>query len=556
MAKNTSIGIDIGNSQIKVVQIKKTGNGVKIEKFFVEDYNLSPKELLSPIAVINKRMEIVQKLFKEIKPVNVVVAVAKGEDNLRTISMPIMTEQTLRQALRWGGQPEYIPFDLKEMTWDVVISQMYRRKEEIKADGKEKMDVIIALAKKEIVNSYLDIFESSNAMIDVLDSNVLAGINFTCLNLAIPKDKIWCKIDFGAEMTNVSVLEGGNMKFTLNIHWGVNDIIEAAQSVNGSSSWPEAKDFVRKMDFSIEPSRSVIMQLLEPKLKDFSRQLSAAIGFYESKNPDRQISDVILSGGGAMLPNISGFFSSKINREVKLENELNKSVVGCDKQDEAKIKELLPLLNVAIGAAARNIMEVRNNANLLPFEIMLGRRLANRRTSTVAVIAAILLLMSGLVSMRLNERTKILNEKASIVAELNKIKSEASGLFEMKMSVDTFDKLDGNYNTVKKSLTKWSEVLTEFSTLVPRNTRIDNAVWNVRATQFFGKVNKDKNPQYMQEYQQFVNNLNASKNFSDVKQGSIKESDTTLDFEISKAVLRATRTKPIQNPVKEASNGR
>ncbi len=541
MAKNTSIGIDIGNSQIKVVLLKKSGNGVKIERFFVENYGLSPKELSSPITVVNKRMEIISKIFKELKPVNVVVAVAKGEDNIRTIQMPLMTEQSLRQALRWGGQPDYIPFDLKEMTWDVVISQVYRRKEEIKAEGKEKMDVIIALAKKNIVNSYLDIFESSNALIDILDSNTLSGSNFTCFNYAIPKDKIWGKIDFGAEMTTVNVLEGSNLKFTLNIPWGVNDITELAQAVTGITGWKEAQEIVHSMDFNVP--ENPVMQALEPKIKDFVRQLNGAISFYESKNQGSVVSEVMLSGGGAMLCGMDRFISSKINREVKIENEINRSLINYDKKDEVQLKMLLPQLNVAIGAAMRNLVELRNTANLLPFDIMLGRKLKSRRTSTVVILAAALALLFTGVYLKYSAFSKDRAKLLEISAEFDAHKGTAGDLLNMKDAVDTFQTINENYATLNKNSTRWSEALIELSSLVPKNTFIANANWSARSQQFLLKTDK----KFQQEQQEIVEKFGNSKNFSGMKLGRTNETDSTYDYDISRVVTR-TRSTASSNP--------
>jgi len=541
LSKNTSIGIDIGNSQIKVVLLKKSGNGAKIERFFVENYGLSPKELSSPIAVVNKRMEIIAKIFKELKPVNVVVAVAKGEDNIRTIQMPLMTEQSLRQALRWGGQPDYIPFDLKEMTWDVVISQVYRRKEEINAEGKEKMDVIVALAKKNIVNSYLDIFESSSALIDVLDSNTLSGLNFTCFNYAIPKDKIWAKIDFGAEMTTVNVLDGSNLKFTLNIPWGVNDITEMTQSVSGIAGWTEAQESVHAMDFNI--SDNPVMQALEPKIKDFVRQLNGAISFYESKNQGCVVSEVMLSGGGAMLCGMDRFIGSKINREVKIENEINRSLINYDKKDETQLKMLLPQLNVALGAALRNLTELRNTANLLPFDIMLGRKLKSRRTSTVITIAAVLALLFGGVALKYSAYSKDTLKLAGISKEFDSQKGKAGDLLNMKDAIDTFETVNQNYATLNKNSTRWSEALIELSALVPKNTYLANANWSARSQQLMLKTDK----KFQQEQQEIVEKLNNSKNFSGMKLGRTNETDATYDYDISRVVTRA-RSAVASNP--------
>lgn len=483
MAKNTGIGIDIGNSQIKVVQIRKTSNGIKIEKYFIANYDLPPSDLESPEVRNKKKQEILGKIFSELRPTNIVSAVAKGEDNIRTISMPLMSEKSLREALKWGGQPEYIPFDLKEMVWDVVISQVYRRKEEIKVEGKEKMDVVIALAKKNIVNEYLDIFDSLKAHIDILETNILAGLNFTCYNLALPKDRVWSKMDFGAEATTVNILEGTNLKFSLNIPFGINDICQAVLSII-STTWAEAAAYVGKIDFSLDPAfqpdatSQKIMQLLEPKMKDFLRQLSGAFSFYESKNPGRSIESVLLSGGGANLISYAKYLSLKINRNVKIENEINKNIISYDKKHEKELISLLPSLSVAIGAALRNVVEVKNNANLLPLEIMLGRKLKSRRTSTITIIVLVFLALAGLIVYRYKERNVIVENIKIVSGELSKLSSEAGELGKMKQAVDSFEEIKSDYLDLKKTLTPWSSVMIEFSSIVPDRVWIDLTNWN------------------------------------------------------------------------------
>ena len=145
MAKNISIGVDIGNNQVKVVQLRKTLSGVKIDKFYIEDYALSSKELESGEVRRKAVSQILGRIFSEIKPVNVAVAISKYEENVRTILFPVMTEKQLREVLKFGGQQDYIPFDLNDMIWDINISNFYRRKDEVKTEGKEKMEVVLAV---------------------------------------------------------------------------------------------------------------------------------------------------------------------------------------------------------------------------------------------------------------------------------------------------------------------------------------------------------------------------------------------------------------------------
>jgi len=533
LAKSVSIGVDIGNSQLKVVFLRKTSQGIKIEKYFIEDYKTSSTDLKSADIRKNKILEILSRIFKEIKPINVVLTVAKGEDNVRTISMPLMQEKALREALKWGGLPDYIPFDLKEMVWDINISQFFRRKEEIKVEGKEKMDVILTISKKEVVNQYLDIIENLKFSIDVLDSNILAGVNFSCFNSVIPKEKIWGKIDFGAESTSVNILEGNNLKLSLNIPWGVNDIIETVQTVLGKN-WEESVEFIKEIDFSKEinqqgESVQKVFKVLEPQIKDFLRQLNSAFNFFESKNPNKIVSSLLLSGGGSKLLGIDKYLMNMTGKEVYVE-KINKNLISFDKKEEEKLNSLICFLDVAIGAALRNLVPVRNNVNLLPLEIIIGRRLRSRRFSTVAVVLSIFLMLSAASIYKFNVKNKVVKEIEKLQLQLSEISGETNELYKMKQAIDAFKEVRKEYTYVKKNMTSWNSVIYELvSSVVPSDVRLDRASWETRGFTTDGKCPK-KNDQV----KLFIDNAEQSKYFKGLLPGNVVISGDEIKFSASK----------------------
>jgi len=533
LAKNISIGIDIGNSQLKVVLLRKTSQGVKIDKYFIEDYKTSPKDLESPEVRRNKILEILSRIFKEIKPANVVLTVAKGEDNVRAISMPLMQEKALREALKWGGLPDYIPFDLKDMVWDVNISQLFRRKEEIKVDGKEKMDVILAISKREVVNKYLDIVENMKFSIDVLDSNTLASINFSCFNSVVSKEKVWSKIDFGAESTSINILEGNNLKLNLNVPWGVNDIIEATQTVLGKT-WEESVEFVKGIDFSKEVSLQEepvqrVFKAIESKMKDFLRQLNSTFNFFESKNPNKVVSSLLLSGGGSKLLGIDKYLMNMIGKEVYVE-KINKNLISFNKKEEEKLNSLICFLDVAIGAALRNLVSVKNNINLLPLEVIIGRRLRSRRLSTVAVAIIIFLMLSSVSIYKFNMRDKVVKDIEKLQLQLSEISGEANELYKMKQAIDAFKEVEKEYTYIKRNTTSWNSVVYELvSSIVPSDIYLDRASWEARGFTTDGKCPK-KNDQV----KLFIDNAEQSKYFKGLLPGNVVISGDEIKFSASK----------------------
>ena len=542
MAKNISIGVDIGNNQVKVVQLRKTSNGVRIDKFFIEDYGLTSVELESAETRMKAVAGILSKIFKDLKPLSIALAVSKSEENVRTVLLPVMTEKQLREVLKFGGQQDYIPFDLNDMIWDINISHFYRRKEEIKTEGKEKMEVVFAVAKKAVVNAYLDLADKLKCSIEVLDSSLLSNLNFSLYNMPMPKDKIWSKLDVGAETTSVNVLEGDSLKFGLNVPWGVNDIVETAQQVL-SLDWSAAKDFVSKMDFSKDPSMvdektKMVYSAFESKLKDFLRQLNGAFSFFESKSSGRIVSEVYLSGGATKLLNFNKFISAKINKTVKTEGELNKSLISYDKGQEAALLGALPQLGTAIGVALRSLLPVRNNINLLPREIIIGRELKSRRSLVIVSAACILLVLLLGTGYKIKLGADI---QSQIDASENVIAGEDAVIKELRMKKKALDRIKGlttRYTNHTKFFKKWSEILYELTTIVPDTMWFDTAEWNVGGFDSTGFSKEDV-------AKDLVANGKASKNFPNLTCNTRETNEGSIFFRAYSKREKLTTTKPL-----------
>ncbi|MFH1074441.1 MAG: pilus assembly protein PilM [Candidatus Firestonebacteria bacterium] len=549
MAKTTSIGVDIGYNQLKVVQLKKTSNGIKIDKFYVEDYGLSSKELESSESRMTVISQILGRIFKDLKPVNVILTISKYEENIRTLSMPIMTEKQLREALKLGGNQDFIPFDLKEMIWDVSISHLYRRKEDIKTDGREKMDVIFAIAKKQIVNDYLDMAEKLKFSVDFLESNALAGLNFSCFNMIIPKEKIWGKIDFGSETTAVNVLEGESLKFGLNVPWGINDIIEVVQSTL-SLDWLTAKEYAAKIDFSAgsadgdEQTRKVFIAL-ESKMKDFLRQLNGAFSFFESKSGGKPVSEVILSGGGAKLVNISKYISLKTGKDVKCESGINKNVVSYDKAIEVSLLEALPLLVTAIGAGLRNLLPVKNNINLLPLEIIIGRKLRSRRSLIIVVAACIFLILMLVTGYKMKQRADVMSKISDINVKLDSMSSNVKDLKRKKKAIDKLKALKNRYTKPETDFKKWSEYVYELSSIMPDKMWLETAEWNAIGFEATGACKEDI-------VKQLCDNGENTANYKKLKITNTRQLEDRTSFKVS---IRAEKKPTVRSRLATPERG-
>ena len=111
-----------------------------------------------------------------------------------------------------------------------------------------------------------------------------------------------------------------------------------------------------------------ILPQLEIKLKDLVRQVSGALKYYESKPDSKPVAKIYLSGGNSKLANLGIYLQAKLERNVEILDKPNPRLRISKK---AELSDCLPILDIAIGAALRRLIQFKNTINLLPFEHLL-----------------------------------------------------------------------------------------------------------------------------------------------------------------------------------------
>ncbi|MCX5703809.1 MAG: pilus assembly protein PilM, partial [Candidatus Omnitrophica bacterium] len=134
-----SIGLDIGSSTIKLVKLKSLKDKVELFDFILEPVQANLVETLKNI-----------KVAKGIQVVN--IGVCGPSTVIRYVSFPKMNALELKQALKFEAQ-KHIPFTMEEVNLDGYILQ------ENLPDN--KMLVLIAVAKKELINQRIKLIEDA-----------------------------------------------------------------------------------------------------------------------------------------------------------------------------------------------------------------------------------------------------------------------------------------------------------------------------------------------------------------------------------------------------------
>src|SRR2546427_2625433 len=153
MAKSKlALGLDIGSSSVKLVQLKEAKRGYVLEAFGVAPL---PPEAIVDGALMNSTaiVEAIRGLVSQYKLKNREVAIGVSGHSviIKKISMPRMTYEELEGSIQWEAE-QYIPFDVKDVNIAVQI---------LTAEGADagtgQMDVLLVAAKKDMINDYTSV---------------------------------------------------------------------------------------------------------------------------------------------------------------------------------------------------------------------------------------------------------------------------------------------------------------------------------------------------------------------------------------------------------------
>ena len=151
----TIVGLDVGSSSIKAVELRKKGGAIEVA-------HLGLEPLASDIVVDSMIVDsgtvstAISKLFTDcaIKTRNVATAVSGHSVIVKKISLPSMSDQELAETIQKEAA-QHIPFDLGDVNLDYQILS--------EETGNPQMDVLLVAVKKDKILNYTNVLSMAGA---------------------------------------------------------------------------------------------------------------------------------------------------------------------------------------------------------------------------------------------------------------------------------------------------------------------------------------------------------------------------------------------------------
>lgn len=335
---NSYLGVDIGDSSLKLVELKKRGKKIYLSNYAfsenVSDIKFTKIDDTAYLAkAINKVCQESRIKAKRVTASLPTFAVFSSIINLNNVEKKNMAEAVADEARK------VIPLPLEEMKIDFKIMPA------IAGADRANSRVFLTGSPKKLVRKYIDIFKAANLELLNLETET-----FSLVRSLIGSDKSTVMIaEIGANSTDISIIKESIPVLNRSLEICGNTITRDLATAMGLDVM-QAEQF--KVDLSISEKGGTLLPAIIRTIAPIVSEIEYMLDFFNMSNQGK-VEKIILSGGGSMLVGLPEYLSEKLNLQVIVGDPFSRIVYA--EELRPVINEVGPKLAVAVGLALRDI---------------------------------------------------------------------------------------------------------------------------------------------------------------------------------------------------------
>ena len=339
------VGLDIGSSAVKAVELKAAGNSYRVAAFGSQPV---PPDSIVDGAIIDAGAvaDAIRRLFegnKAFKAKDVCASLSGNAVIVKKITLPVMTQAELDESIYWEAE-QYIPFDVQDVNLDYQILDPGTGPE-----SRGSMEVLLVAAKKDKIGDYTGVIAQAGRNAVVVDVDAFALQNAYETNYGLEPGQVVVLLNAGASAINVNIIHGDQSVFTRDVSIGGNAYTEALQK---DLDLPyEAAEQLKKgipVDgATFEEARHVLRAITDNVLLEVQKTFD----FFKATASSDHIDKIVVSGGASR---VEGFYEMLAERFGTPVEEFDPfKTITWDQKLEADVTEAASTGAVAVGLALR-----------------------------------------------------------------------------------------------------------------------------------------------------------------------------------------------------------
>jgi type IV pilus assembly protein PilM len=351
--KKTFLGIDIGTTNIKIVEL-----GINSGKPFLLNYawasifdNSSGSRQADSEFFKMVLPGYLTSIIKEagFKSKNALVSIPAFSGLLTLINLPLIPEKDIEQAIRFEAH-KYIPTSLDDvvLSWETVGQDAPgagRPAAEKKTSPDDKTQVLLVAASKSEIKAYEETMKKVNLTLKGIEIE-----NISMVHSLVGNDNgNFIILDVGSRVCNIIYVEKGIIKINRNLDAGGYDLTRTIAKSLGVT-----EERAENMKVSGQDFFSVQSEIRFPTVGVIAGELTRVLSMLSGSGA-AAVDAIILSGGTANLKGFKEFIAEKTGLKTVIGDPFSR--IGYDKKLEPALDKIKTSFSVSVGLALRGVNE-------------------------------------------------------------------------------------------------------------------------------------------------------------------------------------------------------
>lgn len=296
---NLMLGIEIGNSTIKLVEVSKSSNRLIVENFALVD---TPKGSIDNgiITDVDVLYGVISSTLRErrFRAKKAVMIVESSLVITRNIDVEKQTEKQLKQLIRMRSE-EYLPVDTENHQFDFSVIK------EFEDEGVKKLSILLVAVPNSIVYPMLNLASKLKVQVKAMTipSDAVANVFSDGEGVIV--------VDMGSKSTTATILNEGRAALGRYISVGLDEIKNdrtsmQKKSINIDGSEDEAAATAEADSY------------FKPQIEsDIISEIDRLIQFYYSRKESKRIQKAYIIGGGAGIGELAHYMKESLHIPVE-----------------------------------------------------------------------------------------------------------------------------------------------------------------------------------------------------------------------------------------------
>ena len=336
------VGLDIGSSSIKSVELKNTKHGYELVSFGLEPL---AQDTVVDGAIMDAPLVAgaIGTIFdrQEIKTRSVATAVSGHSVIVKRVNLPVMTDEELYDRIQ-SEASQHIPFDISDVNLDYQLLD----------SAESQMDVLLVAVKKDKILNHTNVLAQAGKTPTVVDIDAFALQNCYEVNYDPDPTQTVALLNIGASVMNINIVRGGAPLFTRDVSVGGNQYTDALQKELDLSY--EDAERLKKGEVIAGVSDEHRGTILRSVSDILILEIQKTFDFFRATASGENIQRIYLAGGTARVPGLVDLLREEFALPVEELYPFRKIVINPGRHNEDQVRELAPRLAIAVGLALRS----------------------------------------------------------------------------------------------------------------------------------------------------------------------------------------------------------